>query len=440
MLTQHATADKAADHGGRGHTRTDGRTGVRDAAVPQRNGDSLPTRPDADANTRRAETATSTSNVGVVASPSKSARTSMPGSLPLNKPASSTLPSQKSSSTRPALAEAGPSEADQPVASTRQQTSILSTVLPAPEVAVPVRGPYRHRSASGNARSTAPLHKPKRSDAIATIHENGDLSHEESTRTRVPVRGILKTKAPQAPKFNFRRDIFNYVGESIAAAASSLPSPTVLPHSIGNSSHNDTRINPASPQKAVNGPASAPVPSRGGALWKKLGGAVSAVAAQVPVTQAAARSISNFAEKQAAALDHGSSTSIAREEQKRATSPPNVAQLNERAMTNHSTHADPSRSDYPVASANLLKSVRFNMATLSVVYPINAPQPPGTEANTRRKVNKDQHVKARQRRGEGWSPAELLRVYNDSCRTREEYGIDALRQQLRVSQVPATYD
>jgi hypothetical protein len=74
------------------------------------------------------------------------------------------------------------------------------------------------------------------------------------------------------------------------------------------------------------------------------------------------------------------------------------------------------------------------MSNLTVVYPINAPAPPGTEATTRKRINREYRtrVKERTKRG-GWTGEELLRLYDECCRTREEPGIEQIRRLLMVS-------
>ena len=230
--------------------------------------------------------------------------------------------------------------------------------------------------------------------------------------------------------------MLGYVGDSIASVANSVaqstvagsdPSPANASHGGVQSTPGDTVNAPTATQSVVPAAAGAGAAARpvgGGTFWRRIGGAVAAtVASQVPAAQAAAqRTIHQLS----------SSTSSSNEPSLASTSASSSSPV-------ASTSALPSSSlDSPTPTDTLdtssVKSVRFTMAALTVVYPINAPSPPGTEASTRKKVNREYRakVKERSKRG-GWTGEELLRLYDECCRTREEPGIEQIRRLLMVS-------
>lgn len=327
------------------------------------------------------------------------------------------------------------------------------------EQPVPVKSPYRHRSVSGNARSISP--EPRLSDASTSVYSptaaerttaaallaepaeqvgigetpgaTGKAKrHIESTRTRVPVRSILKAAPAPSPKFSFRRDVINYVGESIVAAASSGGVAGIgVRHTPNASASTSVPSDAASPAaSASSNPDSSITRS---AFWKRIGGAVTAVAAQVPVPQAAARSLTSLAERHAHAKYSGSSSISNVISPLLSSADAKTGLPNE--SNPHSSTTSTSRSASETDNLNSLKAVSFAMSTLTVVYPISTPQPPGSEAATRRRVNKEYHRRQRERHKSGWSIEDLRRLYNDCCRTRDEPGIPELGRLLAVSVV-----
>lgn len=71
-----------------------------------------------------------------------------------------------------------------------------------------------------------------------------------------------------------------------------------------------------------------------------------------------------------------------------------------------------------------MKSVRFRMSSLTVVYPLTADASPADESLTRERVNSE-HRKAILDRidGKSWNGADLACLYQDCCKSREEQPI-----------------
>lgn len=72
-------------------------------------------------------------------------------------------------------------------------------------------------------------------------------------------------------------------------------------------------------------------------------------------------------------------------------------------------------------SVDSIKSVRFTMSSLTVVYPLSADSSPADESLTRERVNAE-HRKAIIDRigGKSWTGQALARFYQDCCKSRDE--------------------
>lgn len=286
---------------------------------------------------------------------------------------------------------------------------------------VPVKSPYRKKS-----------NRAARPDASVT-------------------KGILKPAPAPQPRFSFRRDVLSYMGESLAPLAGGGGQPTASTSQPGTSGlrhpedtqHGETDHRGTSPGSTVSlaTPPTQAAPAKG-TFWRRLGGAVTAAAAAVPVSQAV-RTIGGTVQP----LRQGSHPPAG---SPGVSSSPNTHPFhsntngNDAASTSSSTshnasqnvgnHQSPSNAPNPL-SVEAVKSVRFTMSSLTVVYPINAPNPPGTEANTRRRINQEYSARKKERTGKGWTGQELTRLYDECCRTREEPGIPELRRLLGVSSI-----
>lgn len=275
----------------------------------------------------------------------------------------------------------------------------------------------------------------------------------------VKPRGILKAVKPPQPRFSFRRDVLGYVvGEGsvppssyaqhsrIEAATSNtgqmVPSTLSVRSTISTQTfssdiqeedrsdsygrrNSHTNLMPDVQQNVRNPTV------HSGSLWKRLGGAVSAVAATMPVPHGAAKSLSSIASSArhfGQASDHIESHRLPTNE-----SASNSLASQRPTKIGTSTNVESAQIGSDLPKEDLVKSVRFTMEALTVVYPINGPGPPGTEAATRRRINHEyrQSQKERHRKG-AWSSENLLELYERCCRTREEPGLPLLRQILSV--------
>lgn len=318
---------------------------------------------------------------------------------------------------------------------------------------VSVEGPYRRsRGRRPNCHSIA-----------STLPEDRDRLdiRAESTRTLRPIRGILKLPPPPQPKFNFRRDLLSYVGDTIhQAVVGASPTSSNLPTfaststdglstlststsavSILNTTSIESTPLPDNSPPSVSGQANATRTS--GTLWKRLGGAVSAVTAaavqaSVPASQAAARTVNHFVDRhsnpRASDMDslHRSGTLSHDDLKQEKLDPASVGDL-QNLPTFHSPVDSNARIPPVGGSYNALKSVRFTISDLTVTYPLATSQAPGIEANTRRRVNKEYNQRKRIRSKCGWTSQELLAVYESACKSREEYPLPIIRQLLSVS-------
>lgn len=279
---------------------------------------------------------------------------------------------------------------------------------------------------------------------------------EEAVRVRKPHRrknlkdakpkGILKPPPPPVAKFSFRRDVLGYVvGEAGFTSTYAAGGPAV-----GGRENTDTKANttslqlatdgvsasssglqsssqatsPTSPSAHVTSPSIAgqSVAKSSGGLWRRLGGAVTAVAGNVPVPQSALRTLNNISAtvRSPLPLEHVRPASPQRPEGNDLTHTSSTAAANDEISNN--------------SQPKYVKSVRFTMSSLAVVYPINGPAPPGVEADTRKRINKEYAAKQASRKDPaGWTTLDLLELYEDCCRTREEPGIAPLRTLLMVS-------
>jgi len=297
---------------------------------------------------------------------------------------------------------------------------------------------------SGDAVSTrtltstavaAPPASEARTEAPVAV---GNPYRRRSSRHAKP-KSILKPPPPPQAKFSFRRDVLGYVvGET-------APLPSLNPINAAFNLANGTQIN----KTPSDGPASARSPasvhathssksseflasptaphqnislSRPAAgLWKRLGGAVTAVAGSMPVPQSAVKTLNSFASavRPANASEHPAQDTTLPDHHTDGTSRGGRVQ--------QAANTDSLKAEY-------VKSVRFTMSSLSVIYPINGPGPPGVEAATRRRINKEHLARQEYRvKKGGWTTLDLLDLYEECCRTREEPGIAPLRTMLMVS-------
>jgi hypothetical protein len=310
--------------------------------------------------------------------------------------------------------------------------------------------------AVSKSQGTASIGTQNTEDGVSTATSNVTAASTEdrividppyrdpASRTKRP-KGILKPAVAPPPRFNFsfRRDVLNYVNDSLspimqAGSSSSSSSPAQATHSqqhhqahpppthhTADASHSVTAKEAALTPPSASSSSAGAVPSRSGAFWKRLGGAVTAVAANVPVPQAAARTLHSLTGSGPAAggVNSVTSGSEALPLSPSTSSSSSVQQTSSSPSTTLLEHQQIFDS---------IKSVRFTMSSLSIVYPLASGQAPGSEASTRKRVNKEYKRKKVERREKGWTGDELARLYDECSRTREEPGIPSLRRLLSV--------
>lgn len=272
----------------------------------------------------------------------------------------------------------------------------------------------------------------------------GNPYRRQSSRHAKP-KGILKPAPPPQAKFSFRRDVLGYVVGETTPLHSLNPINAAFNFSNGfqaNKAQSDPACEGGPDAKQVsqlsvapgatiqqdgehartvrNDQSALPKPSTG--LWRRLGGAVTAVAGSMPVPQTAVKTLNTITGSVRPSTISENTRSDPPTHADNATSSPRTSQ------PQHTLHPDTLNADF-------IKSVRFTMSSLSVVYPIDGPSPPGTEAVTRKRINRE-HVARQEHRDKrgGWTTLDLLELYEECCRTREEPGIAPLRTMLMVSE------
>jgi len=339
------------------------------------------------------------------------------------------------------------SKIDETIAITPSNASSKDGSSDKPELASDEGGP-----AVSKPQDTASIGTQNIKDGISTTTSNVNAATTEdrividppyrdpASRTKRP-KGILKPAVAPPPRFNFsfRRDVLNYVNDSLspimqAGSSSSLPAQAThsQQHHQGNpppihhtpdASHAITAKEGALPPPSASSSSGA-VPSRSGAFWKRLGGAVTAVAANVPVPQAAARTLHSLTGSGPAT---GGVNSVTSGSEASPLSPSSSSSSVQQSTSSPSTTLLEHQQSF-----DSIKSVRFTMSSLSIVYPLASGQAPGSEASTRKRVNKEYKRKKVERREKGWTGDELARLYDECSRTREEPGIPSLRRLLSV--------
>lgn len=271
----------------------------------------------------------------------------------------------------------------------------------------------------------------------------GNPYRRRSSRHAKP-KGILKPPPPPQAKFSFRRDVLGYVvGEAaplqnlnpinaalnlsnggpptkIATSTNATPSSTAAGPAQAESSTTSS-LSAVPPQNAHNRDTAQLKPAARGGLWRRLGGAVTAVAGSVPVPQNAVKTLNSI------------TAAVRPSTAPETTQPGMTASDHAQGGLPRSNEAQQQSSLPDSLKADYVKSVRFTMSSLSVVYPINGPGPPGIEAETRKRVNKEHLARQENReKNGGWTNLDLLDLYEECCRTREEPGIAPLRTMLMV--------
>jgi protein phosphatase 1 regulatory subunit 37 len=90
-------------------------------------------------------------------------------------------------------------------------------------------------------------------------------------------------------------------------------------------------------------------------------------------------------------------------------------------------------SDTPNLSMKPLRGVRFTMSSLKVVYPLLEDAPPREESKIRDKINIEHRAAMQSLKNKSWTGQELVKLYEECCRSREEPVLDNIRQALNPS-------
>jgi protein phosphatase 1 regulatory subunit 37 len=217
-------------------------------------------------------------------------------------------------------------------------------------------------------------------------------------KSRKPKKSILKPPRPPRQGFSFKRDILNPLNSRFSydsGAAQLAPSAT--------------------------------------SFFRNAIGRLSATHVQSPLSEAGP-------EGSAAVKDALPSTPL----QQPSVDPPPVP---------------PKAPHAPPLTVAPLKSVRFTMSSLAVVYPIDTPSPPGKEAETRKRfvfscaileplvltatysINSEYRALTLLRsNSKHWTGPDLLRLYDECCRTREELQLPRVRDAFKDEAPPKVLD
>jgi protein phosphatase 1 regulatory subunit 37 len=337
---------------------------------------------------------------------------------------------------------------DSNIASSSVNPQASDVSIPAHPESAAVTNNARAKLSSSIEASASPVGEGSNPTIKASVSESaaeiavpvGDPYRRNTSRTLKP-KGILKPPPPPQTKFSFRRDVLSYVvsestplhslnpisaalhlaGSGTVSTGRDVASPEAV-SSVGRTNalvaHDTTLSTPtardvlAQSHNARLSSTSRPLGGAGGGLWKRLGGAVSAVTASVAASQSIPRATTGPASPRLLA----------------DTSPMIIQTQNDEIPPSAQASTD------NLLNTESIKSVRFTMSSLAIVYPINGPQPPGKEADTRKRINLEYRAKHElQNKEGGWTNGDLLTIYEECCRTREHPGIPTLRRLFMVS-------
>ncbi|KAL8292378.1 hypothetical protein RQP46_001844 [Phenoliferia psychrophenolica] len=259
-------------------------------------------------------------------------------------------------------------------------------------------------------------------------------------------RGILKPPTVAPSRFSFRRDILQPFNTRLAYAGG-YPATTQSPASASS-----TEFAPASSTGGNTTPAA-------GGFWgsalKRLTVATNAAVAGVPLPLALARDAPlDDAHPTAPAVIHTNPTALTAHDHPHSAEPgvaphtptKGVATALPATASPYATIRAAAQPPAPAGpppppplSVGELKKVRFRMATLKVIYPINGPNgplAPWEEGKTKKRVNTEYRASRHRQleaggESKGWTGEDLARLYAECCRTREEPGIERVRRALR---------
>ncbi|KAK4057235.1 hypothetical protein OIO90_001730 [Microbotryomycetes sp. JL221] len=319
----------------------------------------------------------------------------------------------------------------------------------------------KHQIQQAENRSTDISGAQSTTDVGLTVSQ----SHvPKPSRDKRPTKSILKQPTVYQARFNWKRDILQPLNTRLANAAASAANSAAVTH------HQDlTSMGlPSGLGAGTGGAGAAAFGQVAAGFWgnalKKLSG-VTAAAAGVSAGQSAQSQHPGQASSMMSSAQthsHASTTANAEHHTANGSLEHGAAPHTPTARAT-STSSTVASSPYATASlpmpvmppqpphlsVNDLKRVRFRMASLKVVYPINGPNgplAPYEESKTRERINQEYRAQLSQHRGndeaKGWTGAALLKIYNECCRTREEPGVEHVCQLLRshARSVPRVLD
>ncbi|KAK4048240.1 hypothetical protein OIV83_004945 [Microbotryomycetes sp. JL201] len=281
-------------------------------------------------------------------------------------------------------------------------------------------------------------------------------------RGKRPPKSILKQPTVQPSRFNWKRDILQPLNTRLANAAASASASAA--NSAAISHHQDLHSLPSG-LAGTGGAGAAALQQVAAGFWgnalKKLSGVTAAAAGVADNTKDQPYAANDVAHDDGNAFGEQHGTSVngiefqqqtnASESQSSAFASASTAAPytpTSRAASTSSTVASSAYATGKVATPTMppqapplsvqeLKRVRFRMASLKIVYPINGPNgplPPYEERKTKKRIDKEYRAQLRIHRGQddskGWNGESLVKLYAECCKSREERPNDRIRQIL----------
>ncbi|ORY87461.1 hypothetical protein BCR35DRAFT_317717 [Leucosporidium creatinivorum] len=356
-------------------------------------------------------------------------------------------------------------DSGQGMASAEEQSSYSTTASPS--------NPLHSPATTDSSSSSAPDPEPSPSSNGGTL---SPLSTDEPPRrlraphrrnNAPPLKSILKHPPPRQSGFSFRRDWIAYAAATAGVATTTTSSQggggaaglqnaaagfwgsalkklsgvTAVAAGVG--------VQPQPARRELGGDEATTTVAGGssaegaeGSNSEKEGGAsVAGSAAALASYEAAAHSRSTALSSSASASTTSSSTTPAAAPHQppargsSTSSPPAASPYATIKATVSPSTAPPAPPPLSVAE---LKRVRFRMASLKVVYPINGPNgplAPWEEAITKKRINMEHRALAHKSleggESKGWTGEALSRLYAECCRTREEKGIERVKRAFK---------
>ncbi|KAM0789324.1 hypothetical protein ACM66B_000160 [Microbotryomycetes sp. NB124-2] len=276
-------------------------------------------------------------------------------------------------------------------------------------------------------------------------------------RDRRPTKSILKQPTVQPARFNWKRDILQPLNTRLANAAASASASAA--NSAAISHHQDLHSLPSGLGAGTGGAGAAALQQVAAGFWgnalKKLSGVTAAAAGVADQSHPAAHDPheheststhpsaingtsahhANPPHAESVPTTSSSASAAPKTPTSRAASTSSTVASSAYATAKLATPTMPPQP--PPLSVQELKRVRFRMASLKVVYPINGPNgplPPYEERKTKKRIDKEYRAQLKIHCGQddskGWDGESLVKLYAECCKTREERPNDRVRQIL----------